>query len=331
MDAEPVNALSGSITVEPGQTSYVSFGTVNTDDVLLWSLVIDTWSTVYQYWIEAPNGQHIAIESLTWGYIATAPGEWWMGFSVDASGYWNLYVDYVIYAVAPQVKIASPEEGDFVNSYSLTVAGTVDGFADQVSVSLDDVHYEEADLYLGTWSKPMTLPADGEYTVYSEGMITWGSYWVKYYDSITITVDTQAPTVVMTVPADSTNVRGNYADIGWQCADECGIAKTEMKVDGWGWETVQGTEYLDLYLSTGTHTIQIRVTDLAGNQASDTVTFDVDARALSFSGPYYGLPIVAIVLAVIITGAVVFLMLRKRRGGPAVASVPKEEPAVQAP
>jgi hypothetical protein len=52
---------------------------------------------------------------------------------------------------------------------------------------------------------------------------------------------------------------------------------------------------------------------------------------LSFSGPYYGLPTVGIALAIVVVGVRVFVLLRNRKGGPTVASVPKEEHAAQAP
>jgi hypothetical protein len=100
-----------------------------------------------------------------------------------------------------------------------------------------------------------------------------------------------------------------------------------MKIDEANWTPVTGLEARHLWFASGHHTVQIVVIDEAGNQAVSTVSFNTDNRALSFGGPYYGLPIVAIVLAVLVVGGVVFLRLRKRKGGPVVSSAPKEESA----
>ncbi|MBU1158843.1 MAG: hypothetical protein KKE24_05855 [Candidatus Thermoplasmatota archaeon] len=321
---QPAEATSGSITVNPGETKYVSFGTCVDNDVLLWSLEISTWSTIFTYWLQKPDGGHLTLESLTWGKVVNYPGEWKLGFSIDSSGWWSATLYYTTYRVTPSIVISTPHDSSYINQAQIDVSGTVDGYADAVAVSLDDIHYDTADIYLGSWSRQVTLTADGDHTIYAEATLNWGSYAVKYYDSVTVTLDRVLPEVNIVVPSDSGLVRDNYVDISWQCSDECGIAKTEMKIDSWGWSTVTGSSYNDFRLSTGEHTIQIRVTDMAGNQATDSTTFTVDARALSFDGPYYGLPLVGIVLGIVIVAITLVLLLRRRRGGAAIATAPEE-------
>jgi hypothetical protein len=275
--SQPADAASGSITIAPGETKYLSFGMCAVGDALLWDLEISTLSTIFEYWLQAPSGAHTSLYSLTWGKIADAPGEWKLGFSIDSSGWWSATVYYTIYRTTPHVEITSPLDSSYVNQASITVSGTVDTFASEVEVSLDHVHYEDADLYLGNWNWPVTLPGDGEYTIYAEGTIIWGGVFsVKYYDEVLVTLDTVLPEVGITAPADDSYIAGTL-DLAWQCSDESGIALTEVKIDLLDWNTVTGSEYR-CDVSDGTHTVKVRVTDLAGNTAvvnvsviSDTV------------------------------------------------------------
>ena len=272
--SQPVDASSGSINIAPGETKYLSFGTCSSGDVLLWDLEISTWSTIFTYWLETPADAHLPLESLTWGRVILTPGEWRLGFSIDISGWWSATVYYTIYRTTPHVEITSPLGSSYVNQASITVSGTVDTFATEVEMSIDHVHYEDADLYLGNWNWPVILPGDGEYTIYAEGTIIWGSYGVKYYDEVSVTLDTMLPEVGITAPADDSYIAGTL-DLAWQCSDESGIALTEVKIDLLDWNTVDGSEY-SCGLSDGEHTAKVRVTDVAGNTAIDSVTVTSD-------------------------------------------------------
>lgn len=331
--SQTADAASGSITIAPGETKYLSFGACASGDVVLWSLEISTLSTILEYWLQAPDGSHLPLYSLTWGKVVDAAGEWRLGFSIDISGWWSATVYYTTYRTTPQVEITGPLDSTYVNQALVTVSGTTDGFADSVAVSLDDVHYDSADLYLGSWNKQVTLTADGDYTIYAEAALNWGSFVLKYYDSVTITLDRLPPEVVIKLPADDGLVRGNYVDIVWAWSDDSGIETTEINIDGWGWSAVTGSRYDDLRLATGEHTIQIRVTDIAGNQATDSTTFTVDARVLSFDGPYYGVPLIGIILAVVIAAVATITMVRRRRGShaPNAAEELPEEPEPEEP
>ena len=70
-------------------------------------------------------------------------------------------------------------------------------------------------------------------------------------------------------------------------------------------------------LGPGSHTIRIRGTDVAGNSAVSEVVIVVDTNPFSFSGPYRGLPTIAIVVASVAAAVVVVLFrLRKRKRMP---------------
>jgi hypothetical protein len=285
MTPQAAKATSGSFTINPGETRYVSFGNTAVDDLLLWQFTVDTMSTVFTDWLQAPDGTHLGISSTTWGRIVDMAGEWKLGFSIDASGFWSATVTYSIYNVQPSIEIASPSNGAYVNLTTVVVSGTVDGMADTVKVSTDDVHYEAADLYGGAWNKQVSLAGDGTYTVYAEETIIWGSYWAKYYDSVTLTLDTLLPELLILYPQQDSYVLGDYG-MSWQSSDNHGVASTEVKIDALGWQTVSANG-LPVELSDGPHVLQVRVTDVAGNAVVGTVSFVADSSVpqVSITGP----------------------------------------------
>jgi len=136
--------------------------------------------------------------------------------------------------------------------------------------------------------------------------------------------DTTPPTVSITGPLADAHFRGGYVDVAWECADNVAVVSTEMRIDGGSWEPVSGYEVQHLSLPSGYHVIEIRVTDSAGNQAVNSTSFDNDNRALSFGGPYYGLPLVAVIVSVVLSGLFIALTaLRKRR----VSATPPSQPS----
>ncbi|MGD9962737.1 MAG: Ig-like domain-containing protein [Thermoplasmata archaeon] len=279
--SQPGQAASGSITIEPGETKYLSYGTCAVHDVLLWDLEISTLSTIFEYWLQAPDGTHYSVSLLTWGRPVDSAGEWKLGFHIDDSGFWSATVYYTVFSFTPRVQIESPGDESYCNQATLAVSGEADGFAGEVYVSLDEVHYELADLYLGTWTAQLELSSDGEYTVHAQAVTTWGNYHVIYFDSATFTLDTVPPEVGITTPANNSYVAGNVG-IAWQCSDECGVDTREVKVDLLDWVEVEGNEY-GCELEDGTHTLKVRVTDLAGNSAVANVTVVSDTVAPTVS------------------------------------------------
>jgi len=158
---------------------------------------------------------------------------------------------------------------------------------------------------------------------YQSGSSTSGTQVLTSY--IYTPPDTTPPTVSMTGPPADAQIRGGYVDVAWQSADNTGVVSTEMRIDGGTWETVSGNEVNHLRLSSGHHVIEIRVADKAGNQAVNSISFDSDNGAFSFGGPYYGLPTIAIIVAVILVGLFVALTVMKRRRAP--AAPPPQPPA----
>ena len=285
MIAQPSDAASGSITIDPGQTKYISFGTVNSGDVLLWDLVIFDWDSSLTYWLQNPSGSNLTIDSLYNGMVVDLAGEWKIGFSVDPSSWWDVTVYYSIYAFTPTLTIDYPQHQEFINDASITVSGTVDDFVNKVAVSIDQVYYGTAYPSMGFWSKYIWLENDGVHTISAMAELKWGDFVLRYGDSVTITLDTTRPTLRIVTPADNSYVAGSVY-LSWECYDRWGIASREVLIDWLDWTTVEGNEYR-CWLTDGSHTLVVLVTDLAGNLASVSITVisDMEEPSVTITSP----------------------------------------------
>jgi hypothetical protein len=324
------SATTGSITVAPGETKYISFGWALIYNTLLWNIDISYLGWSLTYWLEKPSGSHVAISYLDyWGDIAEEFGEYKIGFSISSGGIWSATIDYEIHRLNPVVVFDYPLENSYVNTKTINVSGTFteSEFLEELTISTDDIHYSAADTHLGTWGTQVTL-ADGYNEIYYEarwGWLVYDGYWVEYPGSSGVYLDRENPDAAILTPSNNAAIRGTNVNVSWQRSDNSGIEKQELKIDALGWEEIDGTSH-SLNLATGTHTIQLRVTDKAGNQVIKSVTVSVDAEAFSFGGPYYGLPTIGIIAAVVLAAIYMLMRTRKRKKAPTIEPQPIEKP-----
>lgn len=313
--AEPEDIEYGTLTVSPGEYKDISFGACEVGDLLLWELNVDTLSTTFLLELIGPNYDWKLRPSLTHSFqlYEEHAGEWFLRLSIDESDVWSATVMYLMAVTKPYVTITDPVNGSIVNQTTVAVSGHVDYWFDEVRVSLDQADSEAADLHNQHWNMEVTLTGEGVHTIHVEAFIHWGDYTRMVHDTATVTLDTQPPSISIEKPADHELVRDNHLVIQWTSNDDNGIASMEMNVDGEGWIALLSFEAKECSFSTGEHTVVIRATDTAGNQATDSVTFTVDARALSLDGPYYGIPLFGIILGAVLVAVALVFWLRKRR------------------
>jgi hypothetical protein len=117
---------------------------------------------------------------------------------------------------------------------------------------------------------------------------TWsvGCYAYRGSGTYTITVtvtpgtpDTTPPVVDITSPANGATLTSSSVAVTWTGSDsESGINYYETRIDSGSWVN-KGTSTSHTYTSVvnGTHTVDVRAWDNAGNSAIDSVTFTVNA------------------------------------------------------
>jgi len=178
-------------------------------------------------------------------------------------------VEFTVEFAAPTiaVTITAPDDDALLSTDSVTVEWTVSDGEATVQVKLDDGSWQPA---TGDSATFIDL-SDGEHEVYvwaTDGGSGEGE------DSVTFTVDTTPPTVDITAPAEDAVLDSGSVVVSWTASD---AETTERSIDGGvSWVVVTGTSVTISSLADGEYTVSIRVTDLAGNSATDSVSFVID-------------------------------------------------------
>jgi hypothetical protein len=176
-------------------------------------------------------------------------------------------VEFTVDLGAPTVTITYPEEdGETIPTDTITIEWTVSDPTATVEVKLDGGAWEPATGDSATFSDL----SDGEHTVIVNATDPSSS---EGEDSVTFTVDTIPPTVSIESPEDDAVFGSSSVEVSWTSTD---AVTTERSVDGGAWQTVVGTSVTISSLVDGEHTISIRVVDVAGHEATDSVTVLVD-------------------------------------------------------
>lgn len=162
-----------------------------------------------------------------------------------------------------QAPPADGSNGWYVSPVTISAVGTDSdsGVASQM-VSLDDT----------TWVSSLTLSKDGVYTI--QGRVADNAGNVTNI-SQPIHIDSTPPVVGTPVLTGTTGLNGWYTSsvgVSVSATDATsGVASTQYSVDGGAWQTTTPT------LLDGQHTVQIKVTDHAGNVSTASASAKVDA------------------------------------------------------
>jgi len=179
--------------------------------------------------------------------------------------------------VPPSITIASPYNGSSVNSntpvlnYAI-LHGTV------TSILVDGNPVETRN------GEQLDTLADGNHTITVEASSRAG---ITNTASSTFTIDTEAPKVSITSPADGALTNNATPKLSYTVDDP--TATVVVKVDGVAVDTRDGESLAKL--SDGNHTITVEATDKAKNTGSATSTFSVDtvSPSVTITSPAAGL------------------------------------------
>jgi hypothetical protein len=158
---------------------------------------------------------------------------------------------------------ADGNNGWHVTPVTVKAGGTdVTSGVESLLVSLDGV----------TWVPSLTLSADGVYIVQARVTDNAGNVTTV---SQTIPIDRTPPVIGIPVLTGTTGLAGWYTSsvgISVSATDAMsGVASIQYSVDGGAWQTTAPT------LLDGVHSVQVRVTDNAGNSSSTSASANLDA------------------------------------------------------
>lgn len=191
--------------------------------------------------------------------------------NADHSG--GASISFIVDTVNPSLVIDSPSSGSYQTTGSVTVAWTesdaTSGIA-ETEISTDGTTWETV-----TGASGLLTLAEGPHTVYIRVTDHAGNI---NETSVSFTVDSLAPTLYITSPADSSYNSTGSVTVSWSGSDDdgTGIAYYEASIDGGGRTNLSfATSHTFSGLAGGSHTVAIRAVDIAGNAASDSVSFTV--------------------------------------------------------
>jgi hypothetical protein len=125
-----------------------------------------------------------------------------------------------------------------------------------------------------TWSTSLSLAVDGIYTILARASDVAGNASTI---STTVQIDATRPAVTVSAAGITGLAPWYISPVALSLVPTdamSGVASTEARVDGGAWQN--GTA---LTLTDGVHTLDVRVTDQAGNVFTETQIYNVDTTA----------------------------------------------------
>ncbi len=197
----------------------------------------------------------------------------------DSNGnYANNSWDFRVDAIPPTLEITSPSQNDIISTSDVTVSwsGSDSGSGiDHYEIRIDGGTWINA----GTASQyTFTSVNDGTHTVDVKAVDVAGN---NVTDSVSFTVDTTAPTLIITSPANAAVLSNSDVTVSWSGSDSgSGIDHYEIRIDGGTWINAgTASQYTFTSVNDGTHTVDVKAVDVAGNNVTDSVSFTVDTTA----------------------------------------------------
>jgi len=231
-------------------------------------------------------------------------------------------VNFTVDTLDPIVSVSDPEDGDMINSDSITVTwGAWDDISgiNELEIGLD----EGAD---GNWNDRIELSSEQSEQQYTFEDLPEGEHVVEVRaidfagneENVTIsfTVDTIPPDLWITSPSeDGAELRTDFVTVEWECEERgTDIESYEIRLDGGEWNTVEETTYTFDDLEDGSYRVEVRATDQAGNNETAAVSFEVSQSIFHIYWAQYWWLILPIVL--IISIAVIVKLVKRRKKDP---------------
>lgn len=186
----------------------------------------------------------------------------------------------VITGNAPKVSITQPTQGQMVNQSQPAIVGEANPGADVTIVIDGGTPVTVKANANGDWIYVPTNPlSDGQHTV---NVSSKNSAGLEATDSVTFTVDSTIPVVLISEPANGSTTNNTKPPITGTTEPN---TRVTIVIDGG--QSVTVTSDANGYwsfvppapLSDGPHTVTATVTDAAGNVSADSSTFLIDTQA----------------------------------------------------
>ncbi len=222
--------------------------------------------------------------------------------------------------IPPEVIVRLPD-GRLSNSEShipilVDVIDHYGGIEVQISMGTDPGDGTEWLVNDGAFQVPIPEgTADGGHLIYVKARNAAGLE--SKVANVTVTLDRAAPFVTVLVPVDGSSIPQMGFDVllEMMSSDPSGIAQVRFRVDGGDWTLVpySGQSSIVTLDDFGDHSIEVEVTDGAGNKGSNITSFSLEESEARVGGSSLAVLLLLIAIAVIV--GVAYESRRRRRGG----------------
>jgi hypothetical protein len=280
-------------SIAAGTSCWLNVGYCAVGDIIWW-----IWTSSESLGFELQNTRNwtpISGFSNDDGYVVQTAGWFALSWSngYNNKSFFDASVSYWVEIFTPTTAISAPSDCyAYLSSHTIDVQGTTDGHAAGILVGPDALHLRTATTAGMNWRVDDLVLNEGRNTI-----LVRSCYWLDSYGYNNYTIDKTIYAFVDSISPDlaiispiTTSSSGTYlkgiVNISWQCSDDNGIFNREVKVDGLDWEHV-ATDSFTTQIADGQHVIQVRVTDLVGNEATGEITFvsDTVAPQVTIVGP----------------------------------------------
>ncbi|NYT11262.1 MAG: hypothetical protein GKC03_01765 [Methanomassiliicoccales archaeon] len=196
-------------------------------------------------------------------------------------------VSFTVDSIGPDLEILAPSDGMVYSSTTIDVSWTGsdgDSGIDYYQVRIDQGFW----LNIGAQtSHQFTSISQGDHTVEVKAHDLAGNLALE---SVSFTIDTISPSVGIVTPEEGEELTQSNVEVSWLVTDAGGVEYIELRLDGGGWNNMGLGTSAFLSLDDGSHTIEIRAFDLAGNVGQDSVSFNIDSSlpSVEITSPFNG-------------------------------------------
>lgn len=205
----------------------------------------------------------------------------------DMAGNYVSGIVYFVYDItAPTLTIDSPSTGHVNGNGTVTVSWTANDTLsgiDHYAVSSDGINWTNV-----TGTEHMFSLADGNYTMYVRAYDRAGNF---NETNVTVSVDTTAPVVTVSSPANGSYHGNGVVPVNWTVSDATGVSSVLIRFDNGTWVNVTDvTSYTNGTLSEGVHTVYFNATDVLGNYivTSMVISIDLTGPTVDITSPANG-------------------------------------------
>lgn len=255
---------------------------------LIW-LGEDAVSGISCYWISLDGTLQVNVGSLTSWVLTDLDGG---KHSVEVCAYdvagnsRNISVEFIIDLLPPVLEITSPHDGLLTNETSLPVSWTV---ADEWGIEAVHIVLDNTTSYDFETAGSMVLAdlTDGPHTLLFIATDLAGNSRTV---TISFTIDLEPPLLEILEPCDGQFLNTSQFTVEWH-SPSTDIREYYFCIDDGIWEEVgNNISYRVRDLKDGTHRLEIRCVDLAGNwgQAGVTVVIDTAPPSIIIHSPEDG-------------------------------------------